>query len=294
LLTDLIKPPRAAAKELLPLWSFLGVSAILSWTIWIWPLDEKLFFYLSFYGWRVTWPLNNLKLVIGNCMPGMLALVWARVQGRQQFRGLLSSLFAWRTKPKWYLLAVGLPCGIFMATLCAVLLTVPAKIARTPLSVLLLGLVSSFGGPLWEEIAWRAFALRKLQTRYSALVSSLIIGVFWAVWHIPMWALTLNYLTIPLLLIICINLIAWSIVFTFLYIGSGQSLPVVIVLHGTYLILQNEAFAALAYGQLTLPKDVAQAIAYGPQYLILIEMVLALCLAIIFGRRLAGGPGARS
>ena len=234
----------------------------------------------------------NLKLVIGNCLPGILALVWARVRGRQQFRDLLSSLFAWRTNPKWYLFAVGLPCGVFLATLCAVLLTVPAKIARPTLSVLLLGLVSMLLGPLWEEIAWRAFALRNLQTRYSSLVSSLIIGVFWAVWHIPMWALTLNYLTIPLLLIICINLVAWSVVFTFLYVRSGQSLPVVIVLHGTYLIVQNEVFAALAYGQLTLPKDVAEAIAYGPQYLILIEMVLALCLAIIFGRKLADGPGA--
>jgi membrane protease YdiL (CAAX protease family) len=277
-------------KELRPVWAFLCLSAILTWTIWLWPIDERLHFYLRFFGWQLDWPLNNLTLVVGNCLPGALALVWAGFQGRQQFRELVSSLFAWRAKPKWYLLAVGLPCGIFVATLCAILLILPARISQPPISVLVLGLVSMFMGPLWEEIAWRAFAFRRLQTRYSAFVSSLIIGVFWAVWHVPMWALTLNYLTIPLLLIICLNVVAWSVVFAFLYIESGQSLPVVIVLHGTYLIAQNELTGWLGYGQLTLPKDVAKELLYGPQYVIVIAMVLSVCLAVFLGRRLRRVP----
>jgi membrane protease YdiL (CAAX protease family) len=219
-------------------------------------------------------------------LPGLLALVWARIQGKQQFRYLLSTLLAWRTAPKWYVLAVGIPCGTFAATMFVVLLILPAKIAQPPISVLILGLITMFLGPLWEEIAWRGFAFRKLQKRYSSLISSLIVGVFWAVWHIPLWVHTLNYLTLPLLLIICANLVAWSVIFTFLYLGSGQSLPVVVVLHGAYLTAQSVAIAAFAYGQLALPKDAAEAVTYGPQYLILIEMSLSVCLAVILGRRL--------
>src|SRR5450755_3285177 len=102
--------------------------------------------------------------------------------------------------------------------------------------------------PVWEEIAWRAFALRRLQCRYSHLSSALIIGVYWALWHVPLWLLTLSYLTPTLLLIICVNLISWSVIFSFLYDRSGQSLPVTILLHSTILTVQNLVFFAVMRG----------------------------------------------
>jgi membrane protease YdiL (CAAX protease family) len=42
-------------------------------------------------------------------------------------------------------------------------------------------------GPLPEEIGWRGYGLESLQTKYSALQSSLIVGFFWVIWHIPLF-----------------------------------------------------------------------------------------------------------
>jgi uncharacterized protein len=38
-----------------------------------------------------------------------------------------------------------------------------------------------------EEIGWRGYALRGLQANLSALASTLIIGVVWALWHLPLF-----------------------------------------------------------------------------------------------------------
>jgi membrane protease YdiL (CAAX protease family) len=50
-----------------------------------------------------------------------------------------------------------------------------------------------------EEAGWRGFALPRLQTRFSPLVSALIIAIFWPPWHLFLWqaegkpVLTLGY-----------------------------------------------------------------------------------------------------
>jgi hypothetical protein len=38
---------------------------------------------------------------------------------------------------------------------------------------------------LLEEIGWTSYALDRLQTCYGPLAASLVLGLFWAVWHYP-------------------------------------------------------------------------------------------------------------
>jgi membrane protease YdiL (CAAX protease family) len=42
-------------------------------------------------------------------------------------------------------------------------------------------------GPLSEEIGWRGYALDRLQTKWNALESSLMVGLVWGLWHGPLF-----------------------------------------------------------------------------------------------------------
>jgi membrane protease YdiL (CAAX protease family) len=51
------------------------------------------------------------------------------------------------------------------------------------LVVFLIFFILQFG----EEFGWRGYALDRLQTRWNALISSIILGILWALWHLPMF-----------------------------------------------------------------------------------------------------------
>lgn len=83
-------------------------------------------------------------------------------------------------------------------------------------------------GGLGEEIGLRGFAIPFLAEKHSLIKTALIIGVFWALWHYPVW--------IPSgmvnLIVGTIATIAWSGIFTYAY-AKTRSIGLVILLHAT-------------------------------------------------------------
>ena len=91
-------------------------------------------------------------------------------------------------------------------------------------------------GPLSEEIGWRGYALEKLQTRWNALTSSLIVGLVWALWHLPLFLMvgtSQHELKIPFIGFL-IGMMASSILYTWLYNKTNKSLWSAILLHWFY------------------------------------------------------------
>lgn len=57
----------------------------------------------------------------------------------------------------------------------------------SPSSILIFALIMLFAGPVSEELGWRGYVLDPLQEKYGAMVGSLILGLFWIAWHLPLF-----------------------------------------------------------------------------------------------------------
>ena len=91
-------------------------------------------------------------------------------------------------------------------------------------------------GPISEEIGWRGFALDRLQTRWSPLISGLIIGVVWSLWHLPLFFMigTSQYeLQIPFIGFM-FGLTSSSVIYSWLHNRAHGSIWMAIFFHWIY------------------------------------------------------------
>lgn len=89
------------------------------------------------------------------------------------------------------------------------------------------------GGPLEEEFGWRGYALDRLQTRFNALVSSVMLGLMWGVWHLPLYFMpgAGPQYQLSMIWALIIVLILQSILFTWLYNNTGGSIFATLIFH---------------------------------------------------------------
>jgi len=91
------------------------------------------------------------------------------------------------------------------------------------------------GGGLMEEIGWRGFALPRLQMKFTPLKSSIILGVIWSLWHIPVKFNLLfsspSYF-LSFYFIFTLVCILYCIVITYFYNRLGGSILIGVAFHG--------------------------------------------------------------
>lgn len=68
-----------------------------------------------------------------------------------------------------------------------------ARFVKEPWMFLPFALFMLVFGPMPEELAWRGYVLDGLQAKWNALTSSLILGVAWTVWHLPLFFIQGSY-----------------------------------------------------------------------------------------------------
>lgn len=176
--------------------------------------------------------LDCLLRVFGPAVAAMLTI--ALFQGRAGFREWSARLTRWRQPGYLYLLVFLGPLAV-----SAVIVVVGyglGMISFEPSGVHVLKFAVFFvamiflDGPLGEELGWRGLLLPELLKKISPLKAGLVVGVIWYLWHIPLYLADgkpihpLGYL---------INVVTLSVIFTWFYLKSGQSVFLTILLHNT-------------------------------------------------------------
>lgn len=191
---------------------------------------------LSWWPW-ILYAFGLYPAPIASFGPFLAALVvLAITQGKSGIGGLLRRMVRWRVGIRWYAVALLLPVGIALAaTALNVLLGAQAPSAAdlggwtglfSTFAVVLL--IPGIGGT-WEEPGWRGFALPSLQAGRSALVASLILGAVWALWHLPLVVATGQMGGWDIVIIM-----AWTLVLTWVYNGTGGSVLIVMLFHAMF------------------------------------------------------------
>jgi uncharacterized protein len=211
-------------------------------------------------------------------VPSTLGLVFiGLLSGRPGVRRVLRRLVHGRIGLRWYLAVLawamlaplGLGLNILMGGAAPVVNT-------TILGALFIFVLSIFpGSALGEELGWRGFALPRMQARQSALKASLIIGILWGPWHLPLWLLGRESNPISLYIPFVIVVIATSVICTWLYNNTGGSLLIIVLFHAAmnlplsvlYERLSTQAQPFLIYVALTVIAAAVVVLATGAENL---------------------------
>ena len=219
------------------IWIFFTLTYILTWVFWV-PLA------LSGQDVRVG-PLM-IALVLGGFGPSIAGIIMTyRTQDREGRRDFWKrSINFKQIRAGWYAVIVLIfPLVYGLAILLDMLLggTPPgaeaiAQIVAQPASLIIMLLMTLIMGPLAEEFGWRGFALDQLQFRWTALLSSLILGVFWWAWHLPLFFMEgmlqnewgMGTVAFWAYLVILFSL---SVIITWIFNNTRRSILAAILLH---------------------------------------------------------------
>jgi membrane protease YdiL (CAAX protease family) len=186
------------------------------------------------------WP-THAPALLGPALAALAVTAW--LSGRAGLADLLSRMARWRMPFRWWAAALS-PLAFLVIALpvAAVAGELPSwsefgrysglpALGVVPVALLAI-LINGFG----EETGWRGYALPLLQRRYGPLAAALLVTPIWAGWHLPYFFTLATYrdFSTPAYVGFVFGLACGSIVLTWLYNGTGESILACAVWHGLF------------------------------------------------------------
>jgi CAAX protease family protein len=224
------EPPRTgrirALVQRYPTTTFFLVAFLITWVVWV----PNVLGPTSFAGTLAPfWTYG----------PATAAVVVAAIAG--SLRELGGRLVRWRVRWRWYAVVLLGPAA-FYAVVAALQAgfgwsgepAQPDALRMSLASLMPLFLMFAVTDGLGEEPGWRGFALPRLLERTSRLNASLLIGVLWAAWHLPLFWTVGRPLYGQSFLIMLVELPAMSVLYTWVFQHTAGSALLAILFHASW------------------------------------------------------------
>lgn len=187
----------------------------------------------------LSWPAQVLlPLAVLAVGPSVCAFVVVGVaEGRPGVRELWGRVLRWRVSGRYYVFAVVALGAYLLGTvyLFTALLYPQQLVPQTATTLLVTALINFpiilVAAGLGEEFGWRGFALTRLQDRHGPLAAALIVGLLWAVWHVPIRTVDAGGVIVTNLVWTIVGITAASCVYAWLFNSTGGSVLLVAILH---------------------------------------------------------------
>jgi membrane protease YdiL (CAAX protease family) len=215
--------------------------------------------------------------------PSFAGVVLTRiVDGKGGLRDLFSRIFLARVPAGWYTALLIPPVLVLTVLLFLERFASPIYAPNRFFVGILFGIPAGF----LEEIGWMGYAFPKMRSQNNGLAPSIVLGLWWALWHIPV----INYLGtatphgadwLPFFLAFTAAMTAMRVLIAWIYTNTNS-----VLLAQLMHVSSTGSLVIFSAPRLTTRQEVMWYALYGTALWIVVAVVVK-----TFGRRL--GPGIR-
>lgn len=209
----------------------------------------SLTFAATWISWLIAWFLSNrasagfpapgLPLVIfylGVFAPGLVAVGFtARRNGAARVRALLHRLVQVSARARWYAFAIAYMAAIKLAAalIHRLALGVWPRFGSEPFYLMVAATIGSLVvfGQAGEETGWRGYALPRLASRLGLGGASVVLGIIWALWHLPLFFIAGTDTAGQSFPLYLLQVTALSVAIAWLYANTNGSLFLTMLMH---------------------------------------------------------------
>jgi len=164
------------------------------------------------------------------------------MEGKIGLKSLASRLLKWKIEFKFYLIALFIAPVLILLSYFSLSFFhskfIPTIFSSNDVMMLVVGgIVGGFVAGIFEELGWTGFVTPKLRTKYSVVISGLLLGIVWGIWHFPLFMRQDPAGQIPLIVLLMASLVAhlpaFRVLMTWVY-DRTQSLLIAILMHMSF------------------------------------------------------------
>lgn len=176
---------------------------------------------------------GSALLLVGTFAPSLIALFLThRNEGANGITTLLERIFYWRVGVRWYVFAIAFFPSIKLAVAVThrILTGAWPRFGHESPVIIAIAIVVSTPVQAGEEIGWRGYALPRLAARLGYARASVLLGVLWGIWHLPLFFVVGEDYGQPFPLF-ALGTTALSVAIAWLYVNTNGSLFLTMLMH---------------------------------------------------------------